>query len=518
MKKNVAGKFYLKTCLFIIVTLFILFNFSDLSAQTIRGIVFDDANLNGEYNSGEKGIPDVGISNGEDIVLTDETGRYSIELNDQKIVFLIKPSEYNTFVGEKTNKPFFYYNINESEGMGNVVSGKDFPLIKTEVRNNFSAIVLGDIQVTNDEEINYLRDITIAELINEKASFVLTLGDNANDNLEVYPRLTEVMGKIGKPVYYLPGNHDTNDNLEGPSSHYNIYKNYFGPQYYSFNYGKVHFIILNNVKWESGAYHGELGEKQLNWIKEDLKYVPKENLIVISMHIPLISWVDKDSPRHHVKDRQELFNLLDGFDNVLTLAGHTHTLERLYPNDVLDGWDNGLQYPHIIAGAVCGSWWNGEKDELGVPFSYMRDGAPKGYFIFNFSDNTYEDSYKTTGKPKDYQMHISLLNGSEYDSDNIINKNEINNMKVVANVFNGDKDSEVSISYDNNNYLPMERDPIIDPLLDERLLGNTEASQSTHTWTYNLPESLSEGVHTVNVKFVDRYGNEYRATKIFEVK
>lgn len=458
------------------------------------------------------------MSNGKDIVLTDKMGRYSIELNDQNIVFLIKPSGYNTFVGKKTNKPIFYHNIKESDGIGGTIPNKDFSLIKTNIKDKFTTIVLGDIQVRNDEDINSLRDSTIAELIDEKATFVLTLGDNAFDNLEVFPRLTQVMGKIGKPVYYLPGNHDTNDKIEGPDNHYNTYKQFFGPQYYSFNYGKVHFIILNDVKWESGTYYGELGDKQLNWIKEDLKYVLKENLIVLAMHIPLISWADKDNSKHHVKDRQELFDLLSGFDNVLTLAGYTHTLERLYQKDILDGWDSGLPYPHIIAGAVCGSWWGGEKDEFGVPFTYMRDGVPKGYFIFNFSSNTYKDSYKVTGKPKDYQMNLSLLNGNKYDSDSIINKDEVVNVRIVANVFNGDKDSEISISYDDSNYLPMERLAMIDPILDEKLLGRTEPNTSTRIWISQLPTSINSGVHTAKVKFIDRYGNKYTSSKVFEVK
>jgi len=118
-------------------------------------------------------------------------------------------------------------------------------------------------------------------------------------------------------------------------------------------------------KWQ--VYHGELGEKQLNWIREDLKYVPKDNLVVLAMHIPLISWVDRNNVQHHVSDREELFKLLRDFNNVIALAGHTHDLEKLYPDDVIDSWQNGLVFPQIIAGAVCGSWWGGEKMNLVFP-------------------------------------------------------------------------------------------------------------------------------------------------------
>lgn len=133
----------------------------------------------------------------------------------------------------------------------------------------------------------------------------------------------------------------------------------------------MHFIILNDVKREGADYHGELGEKQLNWIKEDLKYVPKDNLVVLAMHIPLISWVDKDNPKHHVKNREELFKLLESYDKVLALAGHTHTLEKLYPEDKINGWDNVLSFPEIIGAAACGSWWAGEKGVHSINIKFI---------------------------------------------------------------------------------------------------------------------------------------------------
>jgi hypothetical protein len=450
--------------------------------------------------------------------LTDKNGRYNLQITDGDIIFVIKPSEYDFLEGKSTHKPTFYRIIGESSGFGDNLTDINFPLIKSRIRDSFSAIFLGDMQVTNDEEINYLRDSIIPELIDQNATFVLTLGDNANNNLQIYPRLTQILGQIGKTIYYLPGNHDTNNSIEGPNNNYNIYKKFFGPDYYSFNYGNVHFIVLNDVKWENGNYHGELGEKQFSWIREDLKYVPKDSLIVLAMHIPLISWVDRNNAGHHVKDRQELFNLLSGFENVIALSGHTHDLERLYPGDVIDNWSNGLAFPQIIAGATCGSWWGGEKDEFGVPYSYMKDGTPKGYFVFSFHDNKFEDTYKVAGEPANYQTSIALMNNNEQVDDSIINKDEIINSKIIANVFNADIYSEVSISFDDTSYLPMERDIIIDPLLNEKLMGRTIPVESIHIWSYNIPSTMMAGVHTAKVKFIDRYGKKYISSKIFEIK
>jgi len=268
----------------------------------------------------------------------------------------------------------------------------------------------------------------------------------------------------------------------------------------------------------NGRYHGELGEKQLNWIKEDLKYVPKENLIVLAMHIPLISWVDRNNSTHHVNDRDELFNLLSEFDNVVALAGHTHDLERLYPNDFINGWNNGLPFPQIIAGAVCGSWWQGEKDEFEIPFSYMKDGAPKGFFVLQFDGSEYTDIYKAIGKSLDYQANINLINYNEIKSDSTISIDEINNSEIIANVFNADLYSNITISFDNSNFIQMERIITVDPALSERLLGNTIPVESTHIWRSKLPSNLGTGAHLVRVKFIDKYGNTYVSSKIIEVR
>lgn len=510
--------FSLRSLIFIISFMSIIFSSFLCYAVNVKGLVFEDINLNNRFDAGERGIAGVGISNGEIVVLTNGDGRYSLEMGENKILFVIKPSGYDFFEGRNTHKPAFYKFIENSDGVGNGLNDVNFPLIKSNIPDKFSAVILGDMQVTDDEEIDYLRDSTIPELSEERAAFILTLGDNANNNLDVYPRLTSILGMAGKTIYYLPGNHDTNDKIEGPDNHYNIYRQFFGPDYYSFNYGKVHFIVLNDIKWENGVYHGELGIKQLNWIKEDLKYVQRDSLIVLAMHIPLISWVDRNNPNHSVKDRDELFNLLSDFDNVIALAGHTHDLEKLYPGELINGWSNGLTFPQIIAGAVCGSWWQGEKDEFGIPFSYMKDGAPKGYFVMQFDDSEYTDTYKATGKPSDYQVNINLFNNNVIQNDSTISIDEINNSEIISNVFNADIYSNIDISFDGDEYSQMEKVVTIDPFINERVLGNTLPVESTHIWRSKLPTNLGKGVHLVRVRFIDKSGHKYVSSKIIEIK
>jgi hypothetical protein len=75
------------------------------ATQNARGIVYWDKNNNGVYDKTDRGIENVAVSNGQDIVLTDEAGRYSIPADDNCIIFVIKPS--GDITTDKNNFPQF---------------------------------------------------------------------------------------------------------------------------------------------------------------------------------------------------------------------------------------------------------------------------------------------------------------------------------------------------------------------------------------------------------------------------
>src|SRR5690554_2898977 len=62
---------------------------------TARGVVYQDRNGNGVRDEGEPGLAGIRVSNGVDIVATDDQGRYEIEINaDDAIIFVLKPRGY----------------------------------------------------------------------------------------------------------------------------------------------------------------------------------------------------------------------------------------------------------------------------------------------------------------------------------------------------------------------------------------------------------------------------------------
>lgn len=334
-------KRWIKIILVILSLVFLVSLTAGAQEVTVRGIVFEDTNRNLQLDLGEKGVEGVCVSNGREVVQTDKEGHYLLPAYQEMVVFVTKPSGYDLPVNEQ-NVPQFYYihrpegsppNISEYPGIeatGDLPDSVNFPLFAGRESDNFKVVVLGDTQVTNHREISYLRDEIIEEIKGTDALFAISLGDNVNDTLNLYPRYLDTMKEMGIPVFYVPGNHDSNYDSLDEEHQYETYTRYLSAPYYSFNYGKLHFVVLDDVMWDGREYHGELGEKQLTWLSNDLSFVPSDYLVILNMHIPLISYINRNAEAHQIKDQEQLFEILEERE-VLALAGHTHTIERFLP-------------------------------------------------------------------------------------------------------------------------------------------------------------------------------------------
>ena len=66
---------------------FLLLWLDPTAAETVKGSVFDDRNRNGLYDKGETGVSGVAVSNGEEVVLTDDSGSYELEIESGEMLF-----------------------------------------------------------------------------------------------------------------------------------------------------------------------------------------------------------------------------------------------------------------------------------------------------------------------------------------------------------------------------------------------------------------------------------------------
>lgn len=554
---------------------------------TVSGTVFLDLNSNGIRDSGEPGIPNVAVSNGREVVLTDVLGRYSLPAFANMTVFVIPPDGYfpplNNF-----NQPQFYYHYYPQGSPRNIRHGLpptgplpkeiNFPLRRIKgFTHRFTVAIIGDTQIYEPREAGYLRDTAVREIAGTNATFAILLGDNVGGgNVELYPELIRVLSGMGIPFFMVPGNHDMNHEADNNTHAFDAYKNFTGPTYYAFQYGKVHFIVLNSVYYLGGNnranYRGEIEERQLEWLRNYLKFVPPHHLIVLNMHIPPVSFQDRLSDKHQVRNRQALYEILKG-RKVLILSGHTHTLEQFLPGEQVEGWGHPTPFHQVLVGAAAGSWWTGDFDADGVPFSFQRCGAPRGYLLIHFDNINYRIEFRPTNMSPQRQMSLSFLTqsfqnwyeelrnwleraqGNPLTQDNPpknindlpdqgkLNLSEVRRgINLVINVWNGRRDTEVNCIFNSEQNIRATRDMnLIDPYALRHQLsvlrwsvgfnafGRTFGplsprplplwlltTQSPHIWKCEVPKNLLPGVHKVEVKAVID-GVPYREIKIFEV-
>lgn len=502
------------------------------SQSTVTGIVYADANKNNKKDKGEKGIAGVGVSNGKEVATTGADGKYSLPVGNDNIIFVVKPSGYNLPVTER-QLPVFYY-IHKPLGSptdfkykgvsptGALPKSVDFALVPATETKEFTSLIFGDPQPYTAEEVAYFAKGVVAEVAGIKnVTFGMSLGDLVGDALDLHNPYIDATKAVGIPWFNVMGNHDMNYEAKADSLSDETFEANFGPANYSFNYGDVHFIVLDNILYpdprDGKSYYGGFREEQLQFVENDLKLVPKNKLVVVSFHIPL-----KNTNEHFdLGQRKRLFNLMKDYENTLTLSAHTH-YQRNHFFKANEDWSGSRPHHEYNAGTTSGDWYSGALNEIGVPVSTMRDGTPKGYAFIHFKGNSYSIDYKVVGKPADYQISL-------YAPKNFLGTRP-GSATVYANFFMGHKDSEVEIRFNNGKWKKMKFAESFDPNyiasmvqwdLSDSLLGNRRPSvpvESSHLWEASFPKGLTPGKHNLEVRAKDMSGKVFTATQSFNVK
>lgn len=516
-------------------------------ADEATGTVYNDKNANGARDAGERGIPNVLVSNGVDIAVTDRAGRYHLSVSEDTVLFVIKPRGWKTPVGPGNEIPRFYY-IHKPLGSpamkyagvaptGPLPASVDFPLQQRREDKRFRMLCFGDTQPRNVEEVQYLEHDIIEDLVGADAAFGVTLGDNVFNDLTVFEPIVDAVSQVGVPWYCVPGNHDHNHDAPTAEQTDESFTRVFGPPYYAFNYGLVHFIVLDDIRHEAGRdeYHGGLGTKQLAFLKNDLARVSPKQLVVLLMHIPITE----------LEDRAALFDMLKGFPHTFSISAHTHDQQNVFV-DAKDGWPQATPHHHLIQATTCGSWWGGNFDETGIPMTPMNDGGPNGYSYITFDGSTYSVDFQAARRPADYQMNIWMPER--------VTAADTAQTQAIVNVFAGSSRSRVEMRLDAARaWMPMENFTGLDPYyariierqdafvgklaeakgvkeIDKAFLGQVQhdfkgvlrglpkPADTAHLWRATLPPGLAAGPHLLEVRTTDLYGHLYTAKRLFTVE
>lgn len=255
----------------------------------VRGVVFVDRNGNGMRDSGEPGLSGARVSDQATIVRADSAGRFLINAAGYGLVFVTPPDGY------RVSGPFW----RRVDAAGEIT----FPLAPGPKVNEFTFVHASDTHISEQSLPRMRRLRALVDSL--RPAFVIISGDLVRDALRVaepearsyYDLFTRELAAFTVPLYTVPGNHEIfgierHRSLVSPSHPLygkRLYRSVRGPNYYSFEYGGVHFLGLDTVDYDDLQYYGHVDSLQLAWIRHDIAHVPAGMSVVSFNHIPLVS-------------------------------------------------------------------------------------------------------------------------------------------------------------------------------------------------------------------------------------
>ena len=409
---------------------------SALKAKPAKG-----ANLYGTVECNGTPLAGVAVSDGYQIVLTDKKGQYSICSEKRNgNIFITIPRGYEAFTEGSDVVPQFWANTSSDK---NEVERHDFAL--KAVNNDRHVITaVADIHIANHHnDLSNFRDIFLPSLNAELEQYrqagipiyTLCLGDSSHE-IYWYDYLYDI-GSFRKtladvnyptPLFNTMGNHDNDGAVaQSPTVDFDAtekYRKAFGPTYYSFNIGKVHYIMLDNIHYinapggkiakgiaGSRNYSYDISPEQIAWLKQDLELVvDKSTPIVIGVHAPIFRYNNGRDGKINIalsspSDKQ-LTELLRPFSTVHVLSGHSHRNRvTICSSDTTQPELANITEHNIVS--VAGSLWY--SSGFGGPMLGSL-GEPAGCKIFNIDDNNFEWYFKATQFPATEQFRCFDMN------------------------------------------------------------------------------------------------------------
>lgn len=394
-------------------------------------------NITGRITCQGQGVEGVAVSDGDAVALTDGEGRYALQSEKRNgYVFYTLPSGYEPRMKNRFNPQFWARLSSPDRGQR---EEHDFELRRCN-NTKFRMLVGADPHLAHrSKDLSQFRNGFIPALGRElKAAqeegmpiYSMILGDLTWDTYWFANKysLHDFMNTCKQMQYPMPlwpviGNHDNDPSVQQGAERNDFlssapWRDVVCPNYYSFNLGKAHFIVLDNIYYKNepkegaqyavGAaglrnYEDYITPDQMAWLKKDLSLVRDRNTpIIVGFHIPAIRQSkDNAEPYAHMKDSctERLCDLLKDYRQVHFLSGHTHYNYCAQ----LPQWPNVME--HNIDG-ICAIWWT---SWLLSGRHNCSDGSPSGYSLWTFDGDRVEWRFKSIQAPYDSQFRVYDMN------------------------------------------------------------------------------------------------------------
>jgi len=494
-------------------------------------------------DSSLKPLADVLVSNGRELVRTDSAGRYRLSLEAGQTLFLIKPATHGRIETAEGEPRFWRHHFPAGSPVlryGGIAATSasdstwNFVLTpQASADSQLDVLVFGDPQPRTPAQVSHFERDIIEPILRAAAPGVdqagaaadlgLTLGDVVHDDLDLLPRVKVATERLGVPWLHAPGNHDLDFDAARDEDSLLTYRRVFGPDTLAWEESQASFILLDNVIYQPGEtpeYVGGVRADQFAFLEAYLATLDPARRLVLGAHIPFFD------PRPGVvgfrgADRARLFGLLQGFSQVLLLTAHGHQQQH-FRHGPEDGWHGEEPLHEYNVGATCGGFWGGAADADGLPDAVMADGTPNGYASLAIeAGGEYRLRWHVAREPE--HPGIAL------HAPRVLRAGSWPGVGLFANVFMGQADDRVEFRIDDGEWRPMQREARADPrilainLADDAATGLTgeyrvpEARVSSHLWRASLPTDLGIGEHRVEVRTIDRWRGELRATTSYRL-
>lgn len=334
--------------------------------------------LRGRVTADGKGVAGVRVTDGRTIVQTDRRGRYRLPADrEAAFVYLTLPDGYE--IPARQGAALLYQRLEAGKARD-----YDFALQPAARRSErHRLLVVADPQVYFEKELDSVRRAA-ADMRRTAADSVETFGVVCGDIIGditrrplLFEAVRDALAESGVPFFYAVGNHDMDVDTRSNAGSKRSFEACFGPTYYSFDRGRIHYVVLDDVFFLARGYlyAGYLGERQLKWLEQDLAFVPHGSTVVVCLHIPTWSraarqgeW-GKEESNKVLNNRRALYALLAPY-RAHILSAHEHYNENYQPAEHI--------FEHVHA-PLSTLFWQ-------TPLS--MDGIPAGYGVYEADGDT----------------------------------------------------------------------------------------------------------------------------------
>ena len=344
--------------------------------------------VSGRVITGTHGVEGVSVTDGYSVVKTDAQGAYKLNPSpDAVFIYITKPSGYD--VAGDWYRP--------------VAAEVDFSLSPAALdEHEYTFVHVSDTHIsTSRRSVEGLsRFVREVNALTPRPRFVVNSGDlvNLDKTLSSSPatghaffrNYVGTMNHLAMPCYNVAGDHtDSSYRLdEFPRGDLRcgkpMYWEYLGPHFFSFEYGRIHYVSVDftahlgknqiRIKGEDKEYPtNEVQPAQVEWMKQDMGRRAKGTFVVTTAESDLSRFCPG------------FIEMAENHDVRLQLTGDDHIV-AYHPEPV----------PYRTGGSLSGCWWNPKTGDL------CPDLSPAGYLVYRVKGEQMECFYKGLGRRVDF--------------------------------------------------------------------------------------------------------------------